>query len=135
MNPIRLFVWTGVVLLWLGISDTGYSQSSGTIVGSVLDPSGARIPGASVSLDNRNAGIHRETVSNETGFYSFTALLPGEYEVSADLAGFEKVVRRATVNVGRDTTVDLAMKVGGLAESVDIVADAPQVNLVDSKVD
>jgi Carboxypeptidase regulatory-like domain len=135
MNPIRLFVWTGVVLLWLGISDSGYSQSSGTIVGSVLDPSGARIPGASVSLDNRNAGIHRETVSNETGFYSFTALLPGEYEVSADLAGFEKVVRRATVNVGRDTTVDLAMKVGGLAESVDIVADAPQVNLVDSKVD
>src|SRR5262249_33386347 len=55
--------------------------------------------------------------------------------VSADLTGFEKVVRRATVNVGRDTTVDLAMKVGGLTESVDIVADAPQVNLVDSKVD
>src|SRR3989442_5157555 len=135
MNSMRFSVFAGVSLLCLVISAKGYSQAAGTIVGSVLDPSGARIPGASVSLDNRSTGVHRTTISNETGFYDFTALPPGEYEVSADLTGFEKVVRRATVNVGRDTTVDLAMKVGSLTEAVSIAADAPQVNLVDSKVD
>ncbi len=135
MNSMRFSVFVGVSLLCLVISVMAYSQAAGTIVGSVLDPSGARIPGASISLDNRSTGVHRTTISNETGFYDFTALPPGEYEVSADLAGFEKVVRRATVNVGRATTVDLAMKVGSVTETVSIAADAPQVNLVDSKVD
>ena len=135
MNSNKTCVSIGVIVLCLVGAIQGYSQSSGSIIGSVLDPTGARIPGASVSLDDRNSGVHRTAVTNETGFYNFTALLPGEYEVSAELGGFEKVVRRVTVNVGRDATVDLTMQVGGLAESLSVVADAPQVNLVDSKVD
>ncbi len=135
MNSNKTCVSIGVIVLCLVGAIQGYSQSSGSIIGSVLDPTGARIPGASVSLDDRNSGVHRTAVTNETGFYNFTALLPGEYEVSAELGGFEKVVRRVTVNVGRDATVDLTMQVGGLAESLSVVADALQVNLVDSKVD
>src|SRR5207247_10632885 len=76
MNSNKTCVSIGVIVLCLVGAIQGYSQSSGSIIGSVLDPTGARIPGASVSLDDRNSGGQRTAETNATGCYNVTAVQP-----------------------------------------------------------
>lgn len=112
-----------------------YAQATGNIVGTVIDPSGARIPGATVTAEDRARGIRRAATSNEAGFYSLSSLPPGDYDLSAEQTGFRKATQRVTVNVGRDARADFRVEVGTVAEAVEVQGEASQINLVDSKVD
>src|SRR5206468_9274338 len=110
-------------------------QATGSIVGSVTDASSARIPGVTVKLTNTATGLDRTSTTNETGAYNFSSLLPGDYEVTAEISGFKTILKRATVNVGRSITVDFAMEVGEVAQSIDVVGEASAINLENSRVD
>ncbi|MGH9786691.1 MAG: carboxypeptidase regulatory-like domain-containing protein, partial [Terriglobia bacterium] len=112
-----------------------FGQASGTVVGTVVDASGARAPGVAVTATNRELGIVRSVLTNATGAYTISALQPGNYEISAELAGFNRVTQRATVNVGRDLTVDFRLDVGAVTQTVEVAAEATAINMVDSKVD
>src|SRR6478752_3103528 len=68
---------------------SGYSQSiSGTLTGTVTDPSGAVVPQAKVNLKNEGSGDLRRTVSNSDGFFTFAAVPAGIYEVTIEAPGF-----------------------------------------------
>jgi hypothetical protein len=68
---------------------TGFGQSGNARVGGTIDdPSGAVLPGVTVTATNTDTGAITTTVSNESGAYNFASLLPGPYKVSADLPGF-----------------------------------------------
>ncbi|HYR83927.1 MAG TPA: carboxypeptidase-like regulatory domain-containing protein [Terriglobia bacterium] len=116
-------------------SSLSFGQATGSILGSVTDASSARMPGVTVTAVNPASGAQRTAVTNETGAYNFSSLLPGDYEVTAEMAGFRTVLKRATVNVGRSVTVDLAMEVGEVAQAIDVVGEASAINLENSRVD
>ena len=119
-----LSIWVAAAL-----SATGYAQTpTGTILGTVTDPRGAFIPGASISITNQATGGARKVATNATGLFSVPALPAGEYEVRAEMKGFRTIIRPATVLVGETTTVDLAMTLGEENQVITVEAAAANIN-------
>ena len=108
---------------------------TGTITGFVTDATGATIPGASVIVTNQESGFKRTLVTSEAGDYSAPALLSGLYEVAAEAAGFKRLAREATVEAGSTTTVDLAMHVGPITESLTVEGTSPQIRYESHEID
>lgn len=109
-------------------------STTGSISGSVVDDSGAVIPGATVTATNRGTGMVRTTGSGSGGDFTLPYLPSGSYDVMAELSGFRPT--RATnveVTVGTDVTLKLTLKLG-IEESVTIIADAPLVEMTRSGV-
>src|SRR5262245_32528705 len=67
----------------------------GSVVGTVTDPSGAVIPGASVTLTSKQIGVNRTDKTDEGGRYSFVNVLPGNYDVTVNATGFKAFVAQA----------------------------------------
>src|SRR5688500_19661835 len=83
-----------VLALLLGVA-TGYAQQGTTEVrGRVLDPQGALLPGVTVTVRNQDTGMFRETVSSTDGTFFVSGIVPGRYEIAAELQGFKKFLRQ-----------------------------------------
>ncbi len=99
---------------------------SGTIVGTVTDQGAAAVTGAKVTLLNDATGFSRAVTTNESGQYVATSMPTGSYSVTAELQGFQKLVRRALQLTAADTlTVDLQLQVGSVQETVEVKATSP----------
>src|SRR5206468_12722823 len=86
------------------------AQATATILGTVMDPSGAAIGGAMVQLKNTGTSLTQNTISDEQGRYRFPDLGIGEYEVQASQPGFQTVVRKGiTLTVGASPVVDFRL--------------------------
>ncbi|MBI4474382.1 MAG: carboxypeptidase regulatory-like domain-containing protein, partial [Acidobacteria bacterium] len=109
--------------------DTSYGQTTtGRIVGTVRDESGAMIPGVEITVRNPATGFVRNVTTGEQGSYNVPLLPPAVYEVEAELAGFRKEIRRGiTVQVDAVLTIDFDLKVGIVTEVLDVTADAPLI--------
>jgi len=93
----------------------------GSVVGTVQDGSGARIPGATIEITNRETNLVLSTVSNDTGAYTFTNVLPGTYDVKVTLQGFKEFVQQQVpITAGSISRVDAKMEVGQLSESITV---------------
>jgi hypothetical protein len=89
----------------------------GSLSGSVTDNSGGALPGVSVAITSLERNIVDTVVTNESGIYAKDRLLPGTYEVKAELAGFKTaVVPRVTVSVDTQTPVNFKREVGAISE-------------------
>lgn len=108
---------------------------TGTIQGTVVDSTGAALPGASVTTTNLDTGATRDVVTNGVGFYTAPFLPVGRYSVTARLAGFATVVRN-DVEVGLNQTrvADFQMKPAAVAETVTVVGASPPINTVNAEV-
>jgi hypothetical protein len=105
-------------------------EQRGSIEGVVKDASGAVLPGVTVEARSGGSGV-LSTTTNETGNYRFPSLLPGVYEVSANLSGFKAAkVADVEVKLGSVKNVEFSMQVAGVAESVSVTAESP---IVDTK--
>ena len=101
----------------------------GGIVGTVTDPSGAAIPGASITVLNTGTGSTFRTTTNREGEYEMMHLVPGVYSVTSSMKGFNKtIVTDVTVRIGTTTTSNLTMKVGKVTQSVTVHATTPLLN-------
>jgi hypothetical protein len=99
---------------------------TGTLLGNITDSSGGAVPGATVTATEVQTNISRTAVSNESGYYIFTSLQNGTFEVSAEIQGFKKVVRQGVkVDVNTTVRVDLALEVGQMTEAVTVSAESP----------
>ena len=85
---------------------TSAQVPTGTIAGVARDPSGAAVASARVKLTSQAVGFGRTAVTSEQGDYSFPALPAGEYEMSVEASGFQRMVRPAVVEAGTTTTSD-----------------------------
>src|SRR5260370_3313688 len=99
----------------------------GDITGTVFDESGAVIPGAPVTITNKETGLVRNVKSAGDGTFSAAALPAGTYEVKAEVTGFRTVVREAAVAVGGITTVEMHMQVGASKDIVTVESVTPQI--------
>jgi hypothetical protein len=97
---------------------------TGTIVGTVTDPSGAVISSAVITIENIDTRLNRTSITDSDGTYTAPALPAGAYEIRAEAVGFSKLVRRASVTTGSTTTVDLSLRIGEVAQQVDAEAEA-----------
>ena len=100
---------------------------AGTVSGVVRDQAGAAIAGVEVQAISRATGHVRRAPTGQLGEYSIPALLPGEYELAIEAAGFKRTDGAATVAAGATTTADLTLRVGEVTESVRVVAATPQL--------
>jgi hypothetical protein len=102
--------------------------TSGSITGTVTDPSGAVIPKASVVAVETARGTRYATDTDGAGQYRLTGLLPAEYEVTARIAGFGTELQKSVVvNVGSTVTLDFHLKVATTAQVTEVTAAAPVV--------
>ncbi|HVC45656.1 MAG TPA: carboxypeptidase regulatory-like domain-containing protein [Terracidiphilus sp.] len=116
-----------------GCSIAGFAQQTlGSINGTVLDPSGAAVPNANVTVTNAAIGLTRATTTQGTGFFQVFNLPIGVYQVSATHEGFQTTVLNGIrVREASATTVQATLKIGQAAESVEVTAN-PLLNATDA---
>src|SRR5581483_7864948 len=104
-----------LLLLATALSLAAQISSTGQIVGSVQDSSGAAIPGVSLKLTNANTGNAQTMTAKADGGFVFNTLPPGTYNLSASLKGFETAVYSGiVVDAARTTNQLVTMKVGAV---------------------
>jgi hypothetical protein len=120
------------LLLVLAMAVPAAAQSlTGVITGTVKDEQGGVLPGATVTLTGKTG---TKTATTDTGGnYRFAALDPGAYSVEISMSGFSPQRRDGiVVNVGKDSAVDFALKVGGFTEAATVIGEAPVVDTTSS---
>jgi hypothetical protein len=106
-----------------------------TVSGSVLDPSGAKVPDADVTITNVGTGIVTRTTTKSDGIFNVPNLLPGNYEVTVAAKGFSTLLRKGiTLTVGQELILNLSVSMGGVNEQVTVTAEAPTVNLANATI-
>jgi hypothetical protein len=116
-----LFVLAAVLS---AVPAAGQTVTSGTVVGTVTDPSGGAVPDADVLL--RNKGTNAQTVqkTNSAGQYTFPNVVPGDYEISVKKAGFRTTAAGFRVDVTKSYTMDFKLELGQVSEVVQVEAGA-----------
>src|SRR4029453_3852397 len=110
-------------------------QTTGNIIGRVVDEQSAAIPGATITATNPQTGFTRTDVSDAEGIYRLNALPVANYDVVAELQGFTRVERKGiTVNVAQTTDLNLELKVQQLQETITVTAEAPLITTSSSSV-
>lgn len=113
------------------------AQTTGaTLQGTVSDEQGGVLPGASVTVTNTETGLSRDVIADPRGFYRVPALPPGPYELRVTLAGFVTLIRSGLVlTVGQDATINHALKLATLSETVTVSADAPLIEITSNTLE
>lgn len=133
MTKTRWGVFIVFISLW---ATAALAQTAGgTILGKITDESGAILPGTAVTIKNVATGVTRSMLSNESGIYNAANLQPGTYEIQAELPSFAIGTRRGIeVNVGSEIVIDIAMKVAGSTENVEVTSQDTHIDLIASTV-
>jgi hypothetical protein len=119
--------------LFLLLAASVCAQSLSSLTGAVTDPSGASIPGATVTAENTDTGFRRTATSDAVGVYAFPQLTPGPYKITAKAPGFtETAATDVRLLVNSPVTLNLKMAVGAVQQSVEVTDSAVQVNTQDA---
>jgi hypothetical protein len=97
-------------------------RETGSIQGTVTDPSGAVVAGAKITVKGVGTGTVRESTSGPSGLYNITSLQPGDYDLTVEAPGFAGQTRRVNVSVGGTSTLDVKMAVGKEVTVVEVTA-------------
>jgi len=123
---------SAVLLLLAAFVVPAAAQSlTGVVTGTVKDEQGGALPGVAVTLTGKTGT--KTTTTEQNGTYRFVALDPGTYSVQTQMTGFApKRQDNIVVSVGRDAVVDIALKIGGLTDTLTVVGEAPVVDTTSS---
>jgi hypothetical protein len=125
VKTVRFEFWMAVASSLAALSLVAQT-TTGSIVGTVTDKTSAVVPTATVTVTNVDTGIATKTVTDTSGNYVVTPLPVGHYSVTVEARGFKKSVNGGiTVNVQDRIGVNVALEVGQLTETVEVVGAAP----------
>ena len=111
------------------------AQYSSGIQGTVIDKSGAAIPGAKITVTNVATGVVSNSVAAETGVYRVPSLNPGTYKIVAEKEGFAPVEQSAvTVEINEIRRVDFTMAVRGVVEKITITDQPPDLETEQGRI-
>lgn len=129
-----LSIFTVAIMFALLVPACLFAQVSGSISGTVQDSTGAAVPGAKVGLVDEASQEVRESVSNGSGYFTFSGITPGTYTVSAEAKGFKSWKQAGIVIHTGDvrTLSNLRLEVGAASEVVEVSAEAAQAVPIDS---
>ena len=137
---VRTFLVFMGICVWIAglfVLPTGLhaQATNGVISGTVTDPSGAALPGATVQVKNVSTGVIRTVTTNEVGRYRVPDLLVGQYEVQAAQPGFRTVVESAVpLTVGSERVVNFSLPIGQAQETVNVESQIVQVDTTSAAV-
>ena len=124
-----------MALLLVAFVANGLAQERGSVFGTVSDPSGEAVPGATVRVFSATTSVTRETTTNSIGYYIVGDLIPDQYSVTAEAKGFKKTTQPAfKLDVAQAAKIDLRLEVGEVTESVSVQAAAPLLATADATV-
>jgi Carboxypeptidase regulatory-like domain/TonB-dependent Receptor Plug Domain len=117
-----------VLLLLVGASNVMAQETTATINGQVIDPSGAVVSGADITLTNVKTHEARTTKTGDDGYYSLTFITPGVYDFSVKIQGFKEFLNRSIELLVNDRkTINVQLEAGAISETVAVTAEAPIV--------
>ncbi len=120
----------GLLILALLCPLPGRAQVTASLSGTITDPSGAAVSGATVTARDVNTEALRSDVTNAKGRYQIFALAVGEYEIDVKKSGFVEAIRAGIhLAVGQAAAVDVQLRVGNVNQQVVVHADVPLVNV------
>ncbi len=129
----RVICGCALVLL---LATMAFAQSTSLLNGRVADPSGAGVPGASITLTETDTGLHRTTTSNGEGLYQFLDLPPGNYRLETTANGFAPfLVKNLRLIVNTPSTVNIGLQLTGVATQVTVEeTGAAEINRTDASL-
>ena len=128
------FLCTVILVLGIAPSRVFAQMNTGTILGTVVDPSGAAVPGAKITITNTGTQITQTLVTDNSGSFYVPTLIPGDYDVTAEKEGFQKVIRSGiTLQIDQKARVDMTLQVGAVTQTVEVNAQAPLVQTASSE--
>ena len=123
------------VLVLAFLCGRSQAQDTGSITGTVTEPTGAVIANATVTVTDTATGAKRDTVSNGSGEYTVAGLRAGTYNVTIDASGFKKAeIKGLVLRVAQVRRVDAKLEVGAVTSEVTVTAGAPAVDTQTSEV-
>ena len=125
-------VFLGALLTILAMPVVGYSQEA-TVTGTIVDSTGAVMPGVTIKAVNEASGNNFEAVTDTRGAYRLAVRI-GDYQITATLAGFGSVTRSLELQVGQTTVLNLQMAPSNIQENVTVSAEPPLISPTTSSV-
>ncbi len=124
--PSSRVLFAAIALAFVAPSSTVAQIDTGSIIGTVQDPSGASVASATLTATNQDTGVVLTTKSNDSGQYQFGDLRPGEYTVKATAPGFSaQIVKDVHINVQTRALLDFSLKVGQVTDVLEIHENTP----------
>jgi hypothetical protein len=115
-----LFLLLAAAVVWAQL------PSNGQVTGTVMDPTGAAVAGADVSLSDRATSASQRSKTDSSGNFVFNAVVPGTYDITADASGFQRaVVQNVLVLVGKTTDQHVKLAVTGSKQVVEVSGESP----------
>jgi outer membrane receptor protein involved in Fe transport len=128
-NQVRRSLFTLVAVTIFGALAMAQSTTDGAIGGTVYDVNGAVVPNAQVIVHNNGTNAEQTATTDASGFYRVQKLQSGTYTVTVNEKGFSPFkAQQVVVSVGSVTDFSPRLKVGGATETVEVTAEAPQIN-------
>jgi len=126
LSVFRVFVAAlAAAALWLSPAATDAQALYGSVTGTVADSSGGAVPGATVTITNKDTGLELTAVSDETGIYTVRNVPGGTYTLKATLQGFKEFVQTdIPVTTGGIVRINARLEIGALSESVTVTTEA-----------
>ncbi len=122
---MRKQIWRSAVLLMVLAASLAAESSNAVFSGSVTDPRGAVVVGATVTIQNKSTNVVETTKCNSAGLHSLTGLIPGSYTLKASHSGFKGFEQRdILLQVGDHVALDIRLRLGSTSESVTVTAEA-----------
>ncbi|MBV9083491.1 MAG: carboxypeptidase regulatory-like domain-containing protein, partial [Acidobacteriaceae bacterium] len=117
------------MLGFLFLSGAAFGQvTTGTILGSVHDVTGAAVSGARITVTDTNKGTSTQSETDQTGDYTVPFLIPGTYTVAVEKEGFKREVsQNVALDVDQKARVDFALQVGQVTQTLEVTAAAPLI--------
>jgi hypothetical protein len=124
-----------VCIVGLTSSATLYGQALSSITGTVVDPTGAVVLNAKITVTNAATQVANHTVTSSSGTYTVTDLIAGTYTVQAEAPGFQLAVHNGViVDIGRPSTVDISLQTGTVTQSVEVQETAETLNTTEPEL-
>ena len=131
----RRFIGTLLCILTLAAAGAYAQTTNSNLVGTVIDPAKAVVPGAALQLTDRATGAVRSTTSNEAGIFRFTGLTPGTYSLRVQAQGFKTYIEEQ-ISLASSEVRDLgqiSLQIGALSEEISVTAEATPVQTASSE--
>ncbi len=134
-TAVRRTFWGWMLLCIFSLTTFAFSQSATTSLrGTVTDPSGALVPGATITLTNQASGRVLTTTANSTGGYSFQQISPAKYLIKVTAAGFGDQTKSAELLVNQPASINFTLSLQTSSVTVDVSATAQTLNTSDASL-
>jgi hypothetical protein len=127
--------WIVAMLLVIGSLGLAQIATTGQVVGSVQDSSGAAVPGVTLKLENAATKAVQTTTAGSDGGFVFPTVPPGVYDLTATITGFETAIYKGiVVNAARTTNQTVGLKVGAVTETLQVTGSAPALQTTSTTI-